>query len=482
MHNQRRSLSALLVLTTLVGSTRADVIPRLKASWKEKDARVEVFSPDGRSLVSSGAEGYRLRDAGTGQVRAVLAAPPMIHLGRPVFTPDSRMLFAQAMSDRALPLIVHDVKAWDVASGQPRGSFPYVAEHLDEGSFALSEDGHWLAFVDNSERLPAQVKTSKMVIDGRHEIEISTNTNPGLPRVKIWDVPAWKEVALVDGGLPLAFSPDGKTLATGDRNWRAPVAKLWDTEAGRLRSELKDRTPGLWPIVFSPDGRFLASGEHGVKSLWELADGRRWAIETKGTGLSSRGPVFSPDGKLLFPNGLPWVNPQIGQGEEYYCFDLSTMPPRRLDLGTGEQIISPDGRRYATVLGKRGSGAPLTVVLHELPSLHETGRFEVSGLSGAGFSPDGRWLAFLAGRNAVVQPGSETRWVWEIRLVDPATARLLVTVPSPGQTWGNYGWKFSPDGTSLAVYYRTGSNVSRPGDPDPSDRPMNLELWEIQPR
>jgi hypothetical protein len=58
----------------------------------------------------------------------------------------------------------------------------------------------------------------------------------------------------------------------------------------------------------------------------------------------------------------------------------------------------------------------------------------------------------------------------------------MATIPSPGPTWGNYGWKFSPDGKSLAVHYRTGSNVSLLGDPDPSDRPMNLEIWEITPR
>ena len=477
--HHRQALLALLVFTTLVSVTRADATARLRASWKEKNARVVVFSPDGKSLVSSGAEGYRLRDAGTGQVRAVLSAPSPILLSKPVFTPDSRLLFAQVISDRSLPLVVHDVKAWDVATGRLRGSFPDVGEHLDEGSFELSEDGRWLAFVDNSERLPAQVKTSKILVERGRHFDISINMNPGLPRVKIWDVPAWKEIAVVNGARPLAFSPDGKLLATGGRDWKDPVAKLWDTEAGRLRSELKDRTAGLWPLAFSPDGRFLASCEHGVKSLWELTDGRRWAIETKGTGLSSRGPVFSPDGKRLFPNGLPWMNPGIGQREEYYCFDLTTLPPSRLDLGPAEVIISPDGRRYAAVLGERGTGGSRAVVLHELPSLRESDRFDVTGLSGAAFSPDGRWLALLVGRNEVIPPGSATRSIMEIQLLDPATARVLVTIPSPGPTWGNYGWKFSPDGNTLAVYYRTGSNIYGPGDPDPSERPLNVEIWEI---
>jgi hypothetical protein len=153
-----------------------------------------------------------------------------------------------------------------------------------------------------------------------------------------------------------------------------------------------------------------------------------------------------------------------------------------VELEPGEMAISPDGSRYAVVRGKRGAGVPLTMSRQQLPSLREVGRIEVAGLVGAGFSPDGRWLALLAGRHQAVPPGTGTRYLQEIRLVDPATARVVATVPSPGQTWGNYGWKFSPDGTFLAVDYRTGSNVSLLGDPDPFDRPMNLEVWEIQPR
>ena len=166
----------------------------------------------------------------------------------------------------------------------------------------------------------------------------------------------------------------------------------------------------------------------------------------------------------------------------YDCFDLATMPPKRLELGSAELAISPDGRRYASLRGERGTGAPIIVALHELPSLRGIGEVEADGLAGAGFSPDGRWLALLVGRIEVLPPGPETRYVQEIRLIDPATARLRLTIPSPGQTWGNYGWKFAPDGKSLAVYYRTGSNVGSLGDPDPSDRPMTVEIWEVPPR
>jgi hypothetical protein len=106
----------------------------------------------------------------------------------------------------------------------------------------------------------------------------------------------------------------------------------------------------------------------------------------------------------------------------------------------------------------------------------------VTGLVEAGFSPDGRWLALLVGRDEEMPGGQGTEYRMEIQLLDPATAWVAATVSSPGRTWGNWGWTFSPDGKSLAVFYRTGSNVHQPGEPEPNDRPMNAEVWEIQPR
>ena len=93
-------------------------------------------------------------------------------------------------------------------------------------------------------------------------------------RVQIWDLAGNRQVALVDGAPPLAMSPDGSTLATGDRDWQEPVVKLWDTATGRLRAELHDRDPGVWPLVFSPDGTLLLADGHKRKVLWRVADAR----------------------------------------------------------------------------------------------------------------------------------------------------------------------------------------------------------------
>lgn len=468
-----------LVSATWSGPARAEVTPRLRASWKEKDARVVVFSPDGRSLVSTGGEGHQLRDASTGTVRSLLARPRVGFYG-PVFSPDGRTLYAEIGTDDFKPVGVSNLTVWDVATGRPKATFAHVHEGMGNGHFVLSADGNRLAFLDNSERLPMKVETSKIGFGGR-TIDVALNVNPGLPRVVIWDVTRWERVVRVDGGLPMAFSRDGKILATGDRDWHAPVAKVWEVDTGRLRSVLRDRPPGIWPIVISPEGRYLASFDHKMISLWDLADGRRWGIEPQEGVPFPPEPVFSPDGRLLFPGGRYQITPRSGPLEMNHAYDLAGMPPRRLDMGPGELVISPDGRRCAVASGRLSDGVPQTVTFRDLPSLREGGRSDAEGMIGVGFSPDGRWLAIMArrhGANLLDHPSEECL---DVVIIDPATAKVRCTIPSPGWTWGNYGWKFSPDGNTLAVCYRTGSNRSRPGEPEPFDLPMTLELWEIPP-
>jgi WD40 repeat protein len=492
MRCHRWDLGSLLVLTAMAGVCQAEAPPRLRASWKERDARVEAFSPDGRSLVSSGAGGYRLRDVETGQVRAVLSTSPH-QLHGLQFSPDGQLLFAKVTSGERKPVTVFDLKAWDVATGRTHGIIPYISESINGSTehFALSPDGKMLATLDNSERLPMQVKASKMLFDGRHEVETFYNASPGLPRVRLWSVPDWKETGVLDGGSHLVFSPDGTALATGSRDWRVPVAKLWDTATKELRAELDGKAQWVKPMTFSPDGKFLAISGREEETLWELGNRKKWMVPVKNGG--SRAPAFSPDGGLLFPNGLPSGHPSRNMNVEFPCYDVSSLPPRRLELGEGQFVVQPltlneprllvslATMRYAA-FGQAGEQGHRTIVLHSLPDRRVLGQSTVNGLDRAEFSPDGRWLALLVGRHAELPGGQGTQYRMEIQLLDPATARVLATVPSPGQTWGNHGLTFSADGRSLAVYYRTGSNVSRPGDPDPSDRPMNIEVWEVWPR
>ena len=55
----------------------------------------------------------------------------------------------------------------------------------------------------------------------------------------------------------VAFSPDGKTLASGD--WAGTI-KLWNVASGRELRTLGGHIDGVDSIAFSLDGRWLASG------------------------------------------------------------------------------------------------------------------------------------------------------------------------------------------------------------------------------
>jgi WD40 repeat protein len=501
----RWTLLALLVFPIACVGLLGFQPTRPRASWREHarvlaiSPGVLAISPDGRALVTDSRSGARLRDAATGRERAALTSREGILLA-PRFSPDGRLLFAEVLSERFQPVLVHDLKVWDVATGRERATFPHVGEGLDDRNAVISADGSTLAFLDNSERRPMRVVESQVTMD-RTTYTAAHNMSQGLPRVRVWDLVRWVEGPLVDGGLPLALSADGKALATGDRDWHRPVAKVWDTATGRLRVELGRRTPGVWPIAFSPDGKLLASNGHAEVALWDLAGGRKWTLEAQGGGLQP--PAFSPDGKLLFPAGLPGWRPESNMNQGFRCYDISALPPRRLDLGAGEPRISPDGRWYASLQGLNHQGAPCTIVLHDLPSLRECGRVALTGLIGARFSPDGRWLAVQVWRHE--QPVPRTGLVaWlerqlppalhrdeqahsfrDLLLIDPATARVGATIRPPEHIWPDPDWSFSTDGKTLAVSYVPGSNVYSPGssdDPEVNPRPTTVELWDVPPR
>jgi WD40 repeat protein len=102
-----------------------------------------------------------------------------------------------------------------------------------------------------------------------------------------------------DTVVALAFSPDGRLLATGSRDgsvrsWEAatgkPVAKLEGHEDRLLE--------GVTALAFSPDGRLLASASDDKSArLWEVSTGKAIAALRHESFVSNL--AFSPDGRLL---------------------------------------------------------------------------------------------------------------------------------------------------------------------------------------
>jgi WD40 repeat protein len=84
--------------------------------------------------------------------------------------------------------------------------------------------------------------------------------------IKLWDVATEKEVATLKGHtaevISVAYCSGGNTLASVD--WAGTI-KLWDVAASLERATLRERmfvTHNVWPyfLACSPDGKTLASG------------------------------------------------------------------------------------------------------------------------------------------------------------------------------------------------------------------------------
>jgi parallel beta-helix repeat protein len=99
----------------------------------------------------------------------------------------------------------------------------------------------------------------------------------------------------------VAFSPDGKILASGSFDW---TIKLWDVATGRELRTLQGHTSPVYSVAFSPDGKILASasGDNTIK-LWDVATGT--LLRTfKGHTYWVYSVAFSPDGKVLASGSL----------------------------------------------------------------------------------------------------------------------------------------------------------------------------------
>lgn len=205
------------------------------------------------------------------------------------------------------------------------------------------------------------------------------------------------EAYLHGGGGPLALSADGKTAATA----QATAITLWDTATRRpIGGALQGHDDAVFSLAFSPDGKTLASGSRGDTSLivWNLDSRTPAGPAIRAHDGGAVALAISPDGKILATGG---------GDRTVLLWTLADRTPIGAPLaGHKSNVVSlafsPDGSLLATASWD-GSVMVWDVATRQprLPPLSTS----INQIEAVAFSPDGRTLA--AG------DGSGT-WLWDV--------------------------------------------------------------------
>jgi WD40 repeat protein len=99
----------------------------------------------------------------------------------------------------------------------------------------------------------------------------------------------------------VAFSPDGTILASASAGG---LVKVWDAHTGQKRSTLKGQARPLHALCYSPDGRFIATaGGEGMVVFWDVATSRSRTALDWGIG-TVHAVAFAPDGMRAAAGGM----------------------------------------------------------------------------------------------------------------------------------------------------------------------------------
>jgi eukaryotic-like serine/threonine-protein kinase len=341
-----------------------------------------AYSPDGERIAAGITQQLNVWDAETGRV-LLSFRPHQYVIESLVYSPDGKRIATTSPESK--------IKLSDAETGKELLGIPH-------------DGGVGIAFSPDSKRIAGRSGQLVKVWDaltGKEVRSIKTGATAGLAfiggdrlaiaasrKVGAWPIDKLQRGLTFEAGQTgistMALSPDGERIATASVLVDSTV-KIWDTQTGKLVFTLKGHGDSASSVAFSSDGKTLASASRDQTTrIWDLNTGKN--ARTLKTGSRENGVVaLGPKGDLLATNE---------DNKTVTIWDLKSGKPTFALPASTEHVLSlafsPDGNYLAC----GSSGAPRdTLKVWNVQTGQVTFTRQGQNVFSVAFSPDGQYLA-----------------------------------------------------------------------------------------
>ncbi|MFV1967350.1 MAG: protein kinase [Pirellulaceae bacterium] len=397
----------------------------------EEAYSVLAFSPDGKILAVGCGDRtrgeIRLWDVANGSVEGTLQGHGSV-VGAVAFSPDGQLL-ASASWDGT-------VKLWNPATREELETF---TEHqLRVYALSFSPDGQTLASGGQDGRV-------KLWDVATRESQAQIEESLSIVRSLVFS-PSGSTLAAgcEDGTVSLfnVYHERARTALSASLQNKAEAQIPTDRIISTLNrmETLRGHRTNVLGLAFSPDGRLLASADDdGMIKVWSLGDIKKRHTEWDTDNWVSAIAVSTYDSTTLAVGSGDWESAEIPG--EIRLWDVTSGTSRLLSGDSLPPVLSvdlsPDGRLLATGGGWAGTESG-TVHLWDAGTgqLLHTLRGHTSQVWSVAFSRDGKTLV-------------SGEWRDRIKIWDVPTGQLRSTLAL--ETFAAKSIAFSPDGSTMAV-------------------------------